>query len=435
MEVSNNFNFLFRYNEKCNNLALFVRAMRFCIHCGKEIPEESNFCTHCGLPQSILPPRPVYQQPSTAQSVRLFGSTLGTFLSLVMFIVAVVTLIGLYIGIPTMAEVWDNPVSIFIILNGIVNLFTLDNSLLIFYIFFIAVLLVSFILLIMRSKDTFARELTMKPVKEHSPLYTICTLIMAMTAISLIVQVVIPALFGQTSHVLPIDDEKWQILYSIAEPPVWEELISRVLLLGIPLLVIDLVLNAVNKKYERKPLRRYILGGGFSFGAKEIIFLLISSSLFGYAHFSGWDAYKIIPAAIAGLSMGYVFLKYGLYASISFHAINNMIGLSTYLYDGIGYALIIGIISLLIFLLGIPYLVNYTYKLTKWISMNIEQRPKGATPQPLCAEPVQLEEEPKQEMQNVSGANTIGFRCKNCGNDSAVFENGELVCTRCGFKN
>lgn len=434
MEVSNNFNFPFQYNGVCNNLALFVRAMRFCIHCGNEIPDESNFCTKCGLPQSSIPPQVIPQRPSTAQSVRLFGSTLGTFLSLAMFIVAAVTLIGLYVGIPTMVEVWDNPVNIFIILNGVVSLFSLDNSMLIFYMLFIAVLLASFIVLVMKSKDTFARELTMKPVKEHSPLYTMCTLIMAMVVVSMIVQIVIPALLGQTSHVLPMDEERWQILYSIAEPPVWEELISRVLLLGIPLLVIDFVLNAVDKKYERKPLKRYILGGGFSFGAKEIIFLLISSALFGYAHFSGWDAYKIIPAMIAGIAMGYMFLKYGLYASISFHAINNMIGLSTYMYTGVGYTLLIGIISLLMLLLGIPYLVNYTYKLAKWISKSIE-KPKGAVPQPSAAEYSPPEEEPEQEVQTISVSGTIGFRCKNCGNDSAVFENGELVCTKCGFKN
>lgn len=434
MEVSNNFNFPFRYSGDCNNLALFVRAMRFCIHCGNEIPDDSNFCTKCGLPQSSIPPQVIPQRPSTAQSVRLFGSTLGTFLSLAMFIVAAVTLIGLYVGIPTMVEAWDNPVNIFIILNGIVNLFSLDNSTLIFYILFIVVLLASFIVLVMKSKDTFARELTMKPVKEHSPLYTMCTLIMAMVVVSMIVQIVIPALLGQTSHVLPMDKERWQILYSIAEPPVWEELISRVLLLGIPLLVIDFVLNAVDKKYERKPLKRYILGGGFSFGAKEIIFLLISSALFGYAHLSGWDAYKIIPAMIAGIAMGYMFLKYGLYASISFHAINNMIGLSTYMYTGVGYTLLMGIISLLMLLLGIPYLVNYTYKLAKWISKSIE-KPKGAVPQPSAAEYSPPEEEPEQEMQTIPVSGTIGFRCKNCGNDSAVFENGELVCTKCGFKN
>ncbi len=434
MEVSNNFNFPFQYNGVCNNLTLFVRAMRFCIHCGNEIPDESNFCTKCGLPQSSIPPQVIPQRPSTAQSVRLFGSTLGTFLSLAMFIVAAVTLIGLYVGIPTMVEVWGNPVNIFIILNGIVSLFSLDNSMLIFYILFIAVLLASFIVLVMKSKDTFARELTMKPVKEHSPLYTMCTLIMAMVVVSTIVQIVIPALLGQTSHVPPMDKERWQILYSIAEPPVWEELISRVLLLGIPLLVIDFVLNAVDKKYERKPLKRYILGGGFSFGAKEIIFLLISSALFGYAHFSGWDAYKIIPAMIAGIAMGYMFLKYGLYASISFHAINNMIGLSTYMYTGVGYTLLIGIISLLMLLLGIPYLVNYTYKLAKWISKSIE-KPKGAVPQPSPAEYSPPEEEPEQEVQTIPASGTIGFRCKNCGNNSAVFENGELVCTKCGFKN
>ena len=351
-----------------------------------------------------------------------------------MFIIAAIVLIDLYIGIPTMAEVWDYPVQIFIILNGVVDLFVLDNSMLIFYLFFIIVLLASFTVLIMRSKDTFARELTMKPVKEHSPLYTVCTLIMVTTLISIIIQVVIPALTGQTSHTPPMDGERWVELYSAAQAPVWEELISRVLLLGIPLLIVDLVLNAVDKKYERKPLRRYVLGGDFSFGAKEIIFLLISSFLFGYAHLGGWDVYKILPAAIGGLAMGYVFLKYGLYASISLHAINNLIGFSSVLFDGIGFITIVGIVSLLMLLFGIPYLVNYAYKLTKWILAAIE-KPARAVPQPSPAEYTPPEEEIRQEVQNAPTSGTIGFRCKNCGNDSAVFENGELVCTKCRFKN
>lgn len=351
-----------------------------------------------------------------------------------MLIIAAIVLIDLYIGIPTMAEVWDYPVQIFIILNGVVDLFVLDNSMLIFYLFFIIVLLASFIVLIMRSKDTFARELTMKPVKEHSPLYTVCTLIMVTTLISIIIQVVIPALTGQTSHTPPMDGERWVELYSAAQAPVWEELISRVLLLGIPLLIVDLVLNAVDKKYERKPLRRYVLGGDFSFGAKEIVFLLISSLLFGYAHLGGWDIYKILPAAIAGLAMGYVFLKYGLYASIALHAINNLIGFSSVLFDGIGFITIVGIVSLLMLLFGIPYLVNYAYKLTKWILAAIE-KPARAVPQPSPAEYTPPEEEIRQEVQNVPTSGTIGFRCKNCGNDSAVFENGELVCTKCRFKN
>lgn len=409
--------------------------MRFCIHCGNEIPDDSNFCTKCGLPQSTVLPQPVIQRPSTIQSVMSFGSTLGTLVSLAMFILAAVLLFELYLGIPTVAEAWNHSFSIFIILNGVTPLFTLDNSLFIFYIFFIVMILASFAVLIMRSKTTFVRELTMKPVKEHSPLYTVCTLIMVSVLVSIIIQVVIPALTGQTSHSPSVDDDaKWQILFSAAEAPVWEELISRVLLIGIPLLVVDLVLNAVNKKYERKPLKRYILGGGFSFGSKEILFLLISSIMFGYAHLGGWDVYKIIPATVAGLAMGYLFLKYGLYASISFHAINNLIGFSTSMNDNPAFLLIAGLVSLLMVLFGIPYLANYAYKVSKWISKSIE-KPKGVA-QPLAADECPLpEEEPVQEMHSEPEPNTIGFRCKNCGNDSAVFENGELVCTRCRFKN
>ena len=85
-------------------------------------------------------------------------------------------------------------------------------------------------------------------------------------------------------------------------------------------------------------------------------------------------------------------------------------------------------------LFGIPYLVNYAYKLTKWILAAIE-KPARAVPQPSPAEYTPPEEEIRQEVQNVPTSGTIGFRCKNCGNDSAVFENGELVCTKCRFKN
>ena len=132
--------------------------------------------------------------------------------------------------------------------------------------------------------------------------------------------------------------------------------------------------------------------------------------------------------------MGYLFLKYGLYASISFHAINNLIGFSTSMNDNPAFLLIAGLVSLLMVLFGIPYLANYAYKVSKWISKSIE-KPKGVA-QPLAADECPLpEEEPVQEMHSEPEPNTIGFRCKNCGNDSAVFENGELVCTRCRFKN
>ena len=408
--------------------------MRFCIHCGKEIPDDSNFCIHCGLTQDRRPVQPVVTSaPSTKDSVKSFVGVLGTLLSLAMLAFAVITLADLYLGIPTVIDVWEKPFTVYIILNGVVELFKINNSLLIFYILFIVAITISFAILILRSKATLVNELQMKPVKEHSPLYTVCTLIMVSILITIIFQIVIPALFGMTSNSMDVSTlDRWAILYSAAEAPVWEELISRVLLLGIPLMIADFALSKTTD-YQRKPLKRYVLGGGFEFGTKEIVFLLISSMLFGYAHLGSWDAFKIIPATVAGLMMGYLFLKFGLYASIAFHAINNLIGFAAIILNNQLLILILSFVLLAIYIFSIAYLANYTLKLSKWIAKKLPSKKEQTVMAASAVEETDQEADDKHLPPETP--QTIGFKCKNCGNDSAVFENGELICTKCRFKN
>jgi len=82
--------------------------------------------------------------------------------------------------------------------------------------------------------------------------------------------------------------------YALANASVWEEIVSRVLLLGIPLLAID-----------------YLF--------RECGLALFSAIMFGLAHVGGWDFYKLIPSTVAGLFLAYMFMKHGLYASIMLH--------------------------------------------------------------------------------------------------------------------
>ena len=49
------------------------------------------------------------------------------------------------------------------------------------------------------------------------------------------------------------------------------------------------------------------------------LFLLASSIVFGLAHGPGYGDWKIAPVAVAGLAMGYLFLRHGLHVAIMFH--------------------------------------------------------------------------------------------------------------------
>jgi len=59
------------------------------------------------------------------------------------------------------------------------------------------------------------------------------------------------------------------------------------------------------------------------------VFLVLSSVIFGYAHYAsgaGWGPGKISEAALAGLALGYLYIKYGFQASVLLHWANNYVG-------------------------------------------------------------------------------------------------------------
>ena len=167
------------------------------------------------------------------------------------------------------------------------------------------------------SRYKFRRELSHRwIVVEHSPAFLIATMWFALLAVNIACFYLADLISGASSpdfEARPL----WQSLASLAHASVWEELVTRVLLIGIPLLVLD----AAAKK--RKDLRRYILGGDIEIGDREAALMLFSAAMFGLGHLWAWDAYKVIPAAVGGLIMGYLFLKVGLWASITFHFANN----------------------------------------------------------------------------------------------------------------
>lgn len=60
-----------------------------------------------------------------------------------------------------------------------------------------------------------------------------------------------------------------------------------------------------------------------------LVFLALSSLAFGYGHYasqSGWDLGKISEATVAGLALGYLYIKYGFAANVLLHWSINYVG-------------------------------------------------------------------------------------------------------------
>jgi hypothetical protein len=220
-----------------------------------------------------------------------------------------------------------------------------------------------------------------------------------------------------------------------------------------------LVAIAMNKVKDPK---HYILGGGFQFGKAELALLLFSSVMFGLAHSFNWDIYKVIPAFLAGLAMGYLFLKFGLYAAIMFHFFTDYLSISLTIWPNsqdltTGFELLF----LVFIIVGVVYFVHYTFKaselffgiklrrakpvpiLPAYYPPNYNQYGQGYNPYqqyppyvyqqypqnpptPPYQPPLPPPAEPRTPDQG------FGFICPHCGGKEARYENGRFECLKCG---
>jgi hypothetical protein len=344
---------------------------------------------------------------------------------------------------------------LFIITPWLVDIFRVsDIGLSIYYLFLVATIAASFVWMLRKSLHKFGHELTFQIHDEgHSPLYMISTLFFAVIAFNILFYIVI-GLFGGSASVPSQSADLWQILFSYAQASVWEELITRVLLLGVPLLIVAIATNKV------KDPKHYILGGGFQFGKAELALLIFSSAMFGFAHSFNWDLYKVLPAFLAGLAMGYLFLKFGLYAAIMFHFFTDYLSISLSIWtNNTGLELGLGLLILVFVAVGVVYFVHYSFKaieLFTGIKMNKEKpvpqayyptqtyynpygqgyypyqyQPYGYQQYPQYPQPPPYQPPPPPPAEPRSPEQGFGFTCPHCGGKEARYEDGKFECLRC----
>jgi len=315
--------------------------------------------------------------------------------------------------------------------------------LLTYYFLIVAAIVASCTWILLTNYKRYSKELLMTAKsREHSAIFDLSGLLFVSFFLTLVI-VFLASLLGAKdtggSSVGDIQDS----LFQLANASVWEEIVVRVFLIGMPLLVIDLFRRKTKRWYS------YIVGGKFEFGIPEVVLLITSATIFGYAHYlGGWDAWKIPAASIQGLAFGYLFLRHGLAAGIVMHFVTDYTSLPSEVF---GFSKVFESLLVLAWLgLGLVFTVYYLIRIGEFLTgkkyIEATPQPAGAPwPQPWTyqamppiamppyPQPQGLQSPPDQRpLVTPQQAHYGGYVCPNCGYTEARWINGQFQCLRCG---
>jgi hypothetical protein len=394
-----------------------------------------SYCKYCGLKRT--PPAPVMYQyaPQTRPTDdfgKLFSGSLIIYFAI--FLVAVVIFLGLlWAGLSEIVPgildgacsdckiallvITPQPIPIVEPFGGI--------AFLVYYLFVVAIISSCFFWLFYKDLPVVMSDFkeSLKKgwfsVKTNSTLLRIGQLFALGIFFNVGYNFIILILFGE--GVLPAETDigpPWFFLSLVSSAAVWEELISRTLLIGIPLFVIALV-----KDEKMRNPWRYFIGGSFKLGTLEMTFLLFSAIMFGAAHTYSGGPWVFPPLFVGGMILGYLFLRKGIIASIIFHFIWNYNIAFNYLSAITGNLTLQGlsvVFTLFVAFVGLVLTAVYLMKKFRSAQMTAQtletrQAPPGMQP-PTQQGPV---------------AQT-GYQCQRCGWMEATYQNGHFQCLRCG---
>ncbi|MFX0196578.1 MAG: zinc-ribbon domain-containing protein [Candidatus Hodarchaeota archaeon] len=356
-----------------------------CPNCGKEIKREYRFCPKCStqLGHYTYPSHQSYsvrssygpendltrteRKHTTLEKIGygIVALAVGEFFLIVF--ANLIALVPLFYLILESASSLSFEFSLFVPIR--IPLFKLEGSRFIaYYVFIIIVILGSFLLLIRKHgqqgfwilRHPINNSDFLSGVSENS-LILISQLFFAMLFFNFLYVGILWA-FGFDIASPNLEGIPFlELLFLLANAAVYEELIIRVLFLGLPLLIIR---SIQQRKLARRDIKTNLLGGDIEIGKLEILLLCISSAVFGLAHVSSWGWWKFGQATLGGIALGYLFLRVGLHSSIALHFSIDYLPIFLLLIEGIN--LLANISTALLFVLGflvtvVLWLVAITY--------------------------------------------------------------------------
>ncbi len=387
-----------------------MAEFNYCPHCGRSLPPDSQFCPGCGVKLGESPAPRAEKTMGLGDVIDLLASWAGVLL---IALLTVNVFIALAVSPEIISNIGDFGYTLFILVPFIVDIYTATGPLAIaFYVAIVAILVASWGLLIWNSKRA-AKEVTGDFSGERSPLFKVTTLFAAILFFNYVFILLIE--MGGTTPSTPgfgaLPD--WYLFYVLMNAAVYEELICRVLFIGVPISIMVLM-----NRREGSPLRALI--GGTGMGDAEKVLIIISSVLFAFGHLEGWDVWKIFPTFLAGLAMGYLFVKYGLYAAVMFHFSFNFLSAPALYTDSLLAMAFTGVLIIGFLGLGVPYFFIYAKAAIESVTGK-DLSLKG------LQGPQEAPSRPREDPYPMPRA-----KCPSCGNDGAVYQRGELQCPRCG---
>lgn len=330
---------------------------------------------------------------------------------------------------------WYNPLLILFEVSG--------WSFALYHILLVWAITASFVWMAVRSYDKFKKEITLaRPSGGHSPLWIMGTIFFAVLSFNTIYALLLIWMGVEVSSPSFDTKELWQLLNGFASASVWEELIARVLYIGLPLLLIEVVTG----KRNGRPLWRYFTGGGFEIGGKEMALIWASAGIFGLGHLVYWDSWKIVPTWMAGIAFGYLFLRLGLYSCIMLHFTVDYLTIPMDVSgDALLVTLTLGLLILFWDVIGVAWLLLYSHRAWRYLKgadvVRAKMPLRSYAPVATGVSSTYPGEGRGHEQKVIFKAPSAPVRpavgrgfysCAKCGNTMARLVGDKLECTRCG---
>ena len=327
-----------------------------CPDCEKSKALGYKFCIKCGenFAETAIVPEHSIDNNSLFGEASLHRMALPAVL---VYIIAIIVSIGIVLVEfePTFQYVETKSIKLFIYLWDSIVLGTLSGSWIqVWWVFITTMALICTGLVLYQSRNAFKidSENYVSQTKK-TPIFWLGLSFGSILCIEIIISLIASACGANVSVPSGLVglDKEWAV-FLFAEAGVNEEIVFRVFWFGIPMMIVALI-------YRDKHFLRYLWGG---FGASKVavLFLILSSIIFACAHVEGWGLWKLFTVLPGGLIMGYLYMRFGLHASIMFHLINDLMAVWTMESEILG-----SVLMMLILLTGaicVPLLLKKTWK-------------------------------------------------------------------------
>lgn len=332
----------------------------YCVECGEDLSHYQcpscdihremgdRFCPDCGQELNPLPKKSVCRQ-----ILDISGLIITAVLACYILIESITAIYGIPI-------VWDHLPTythhLFVVIPKVVSFYSFSGpAVQVYYLLIMAGVLVCVYQLFKRSYRP-TKEEGLEGLK-RTPMYEMFTLFAALYFIEMTYIVILKMAGVDVSS--PIDEDQWELMFDLLNASIYEELVCRVLYLGLPMLIIALILRKKDDVWYR-----YLLGG-FGMNRAAIVLILFSALMFGFGHLGGWGWWKILPTFLFGLMSGYLYCKYGLYVTVCMHFLTDYLSSATWLGGGIPAIMMLAVVLVSV-VGGIPFTISYAKRAYLW---------------------------------------------------------------------